>query len=196
VGAIRRLLKRVRERVPDTPLRYLSALLALILITALTWLLVHFHAPRNPALGAAVGFVFIAVILGSAWLGYGPGLMVCVLTSFVVRGLIATPTRNPPINYTQFATLVAISLLVSRVSQVSRRHEAHLRRAAVDLEQRVRERTAEAINAANEVREQAQLLELAHDAILSMDWNGTIRFWNRGAEQMYGWTKEESLGKI
>ena len=47
-----------------------------------------------------------------------------------------------------------------------------------------------------ELREQAQLLNLAHDAILSLDWNGTIRFWSRGAEEMYGWTAAEALGRI
>jgi PAS domain S-box-containing protein len=196
VGAIRRLVKRIRERVPDTPLRYLSAFVALAVITALAYLLIHFHAPRSTALAAVLWFGFFAIILGSAWLGYGPGLMVCVLTSFVVTRVIAPNPRNAQANVTQFATLVAISLLVSRVSEVSRRHEAVLRRAAVDLEKRVRERTADAVEAANAVREQAQLLELAHDAILSIDWNGTISFWNRGAEQMYGWSKEEAIGKI
>src|SRR4051812_9926773 len=122
--------------------------------------------------------------------------MVCVLTSFVVTRLIGTTPRSSSTNFTQFATLVAISLLVSRVSEVSRRHESMLRQAAVDLERRVGERTAEAVDAANAVREQAQLLELAHDAILSIDWDGTVRFWNSGAEQMYGWSREEALGKI
>ena len=36
---------------------------------------------------------------------------------------------------------------------------------------------------ADSLREQAQLLDLAHDAIFSMDWNGTITFWSLGAEQ-------------
>src|SRR5436305_1154992 len=45
------------------------------------------------------------------------------------------------------------------------------------------------------LRDQAQLLDLAHDAILSLDLDGTIRFWSRGAEALYGWRRDEVFGK-
>jgi diguanylate cyclase (GGDEF)-like protein/PAS domain S-box-containing protein len=44
--------------------------------------------------------------------------------------------------------------------------------------------------------EQAELLDLAHDAILVWDLHsGAIQFWNRGAEQLYGWSAAEVLGR-
>ncbi|WP_066426707.1 PAS domain S-box protein [Anabaena sp. 4-3] len=48
--------------------------------------------------------------------------------------------------------------------------------------------------AENQLREQAQLLDLAYEAIFVRDNHNTIRFWNRSAEQLYGWTSAEVLG--
>ncbi|MDQ3855609.1 MAG: PAS domain S-box protein [Chloroflexota bacterium] len=46
------------------------------------------------------------------------------------------------------------------------------------------------------LRAHAQLLDLAHDAILTRDLEtGTIQYWNQGAEEMYGWMKGEVIGK-
>jgi PAS domain S-box-containing protein len=45
------------------------------------------------------------------------------------------------------------------------------------------------------LREQASLLELTSDAIIIRTWSGNITFWNRGAEEMYGYGREEMIGK-
>ena len=50
--------------------------------------------------------------------------------------------------------------------------------------------------AEDRIREQAALLEKARDAILVMDANGLITYWNAGAERLYGWTAEEALQKL
>ena len=95
--------------------------------------------------------------------------------------------------------------------------EEALRQAKVELEQRVVERTAELARVncrlreiieeqertqrqleryADQLREQAELLDLAHDMIFVHDMEGRIIFWNHGAEVTYGWTREQALGQL
>jgi len=45
------------------------------------------------------------------------------------------------------------------------------------------------------LRDQAELLDLTHDAIFVRNMNDVITYWNRGAEKLYGWTAQEALGK-
>ena len=40
--------------------------------------------------------------------------------------------------------------------------------------------------------EQFALLDLAHDSIIVCDMDSRVVFWNHGAEQKYGWTKQEA----
>ncbi|RYY57237.1 MAG: PAS domain S-box protein, partial [Comamonadaceae bacterium] len=68
-----------------------------------------------------------------------------------------------------------------------------------DLEQRVERRTAELSDAfrrvqANEQRIQT-ILEAAQDPFISMDLDGRIIDWNTQAEVVFGWGREEVLGR-
>jgi PAS domain S-box-containing protein len=46
------------------------------------------------------------------------------------------------------------------------------------------------------LRQQAQLLHLSYDAIIVWRKDGGIEHWNRGAEQLYGYTESEALGRV
>jgi PAS domain S-box-containing protein len=44
--------------------------------------------------------------------------------------------------------------------------------------------------------QQARLLDLANDAIIELDArNDTVKYWNPGAEQLYGWSESEAMGQ-
>ena len=64
-----------------------------------------------------------------------------------------------------------------------------------DLEQRVEERTQELRKSEAQFRMRAELLDMATDAIMVRTMDGTIESWNAGAEKIYGWRREEAIGR-
>jgi PAS domain S-box-containing protein len=55
---------------------------------------------------------------------------------------------------------------------------------------------SERMRAEKVLREQAELLDLAHDTIMVRGLDGMIHFWNHGAVEMYGFSKEQATGRI
>jgi PAS domain S-box-containing protein len=45
------------------------------------------------------------------------------------------------------------------------------------------------------LREQAELLDLTHDAMMVRDMGRKIAYWNCGTEHLYGWERWEALGR-
>ncbi len=85
---------------------------------------------------------------------------------------------------------VVPELLRAKVSIFAELHRKRrqLEKLNQELEQRVAERT-------QELKQRADLLDLASEAIMVRDLNGVIRFWNSGAEELYGWSRQEALGR-
>jgi PAS domain S-box-containing protein len=50
--------------------------------------------------------------------------------------------------------------------------------------------------AEDRLREQARLLDLTHDIVFVRDMGDVISYWNRAAEELYGWTRKEALDKV
>lgn len=104
--------------------------------------------------------------------------------------------------------IIGISNVCEEITE-RKQAEIAIQKLNAELEQRVIERTRELTDvnarllvlllekeqAYQLVKEQAQLLDLAHDSIITWDLNSVITFWNRGAESMYGWTKAEAFGQ-
>ena len=43
---------------------------------------------------------------------------------------------------------------------------------------------------------QAELIDLSPDVIIVRRLDGTIAFWSKGAEKLYGWSKDEAVGQV
>ena len=73
----------------------------------------------------------------------------------------------------------------------------HLAFGIGSLRARLERRRAQELarQAAAQLSEQASLLDRTRDAIIVRNPDLTIRYWNKGAEHLYGWTSQEVLGK-
>ena len=87
------------------------------------------------------------------------------------------------------ATPAAVETLSLLAAQVAPALEASrlLEAARAELEERRRNEEA--------LRFQGQLLEAVEHALIALDLDGSIRYWNRAAETIYGWRSDEALGR-
>jgi PAS domain S-box-containing protein len=132
--------------------------------------------------------LFLLAIALTAWYqGTGPALLALLLSSIAFDYFFTVPlytlyvTRSEVPYYVMF---VLFASLVTWFSAIRRRVELELLRARDDLQAEVIERT-----------QQASLLDLTHDTIFVRDMSNSITYWNRGAQELFGWTQGQAIGK-
>ena len=131
-------------------------------------------------------FLF-AVALTAWYAGPGPaavavGLSIAFFDYFFTEPRYTFYVTSADIPY--LIVFIGFALLVAWFSAVRRRVETDLRQARDHLQIEVVERT-----------QQASLLNLTHDAIFVRDMDFAITYWNIGAQELYGWTAEDAIGK-
>src|SRR5271166_2755645 len=162
--------------------RYGLAVLTVAVALVAALLLQHFHFQD-----AAVPLLLLAVALTAWYGGPGPAVLAAVLSLMSVAYFFVPPLHTlyiQPQEYPYFIIFASFAALITWFATIRRRVEADLRQARDKLEIEVAQRT-----------QQASLLDLTHDTIFVRDINGVITYWNRGAEEFYGWTQKEAIGK-
>ncbi|MDH5728080.1 MAG: PAS domain S-box protein [Gammaproteobacteria bacterium] len=64
-----------------------------------------------------------------------------------------------------------------------------------DLEQYQNDLEALVLEQTQQVKTQAYIINEIHDSVTMMDMSGNVLFWNQGAERLFGYTAEETLGR-
>ena len=124
-------------------------------------------------------------------------------------------SKSHPVFWSYTMWPVQEGLLVGTMIQVTETAKRHSDTVAMNealilgsLRQHVLMEEAEQLNAAlqkeicarekiaNELSKKARLLDLTHDAIIVRDMDGHVLYWNHGAEELFGWTREEALGQV
>src|SRR6202521_1886644 len=163
-------------------LRYGLALLSVSVALGASLLLERFQF-RN----VADPLFLIAIALVVWYAGIGPAILAVVLSGLADTYFFIEPIYSIYItrdDYPHFVIFILFALLLTGFAAVRRRVEAELLQARDDLQIAVVERT-----------QQASLLNLTHDTIFVRDMSDIISYWNRGAEELYGWRAEEAIGK-
>src|SRR5580704_6893108 len=162
--------------------RYGLAVLSVSVSLGVALLLERFHF-RNVA-----DPLFLVAIAITVWYaGIGPAILAVVLsgladTYFFIEPLYSIYVTRADLPH--FVIFLLFALLLTGFAAVRRRVEADLVQARDDLQIEVAERT-----------QQASLLNLTHDTIFVRDMSDVITYWNRGAQELYGWTAEDAIGK-
>jgi len=132
--------------------------------------------------------IFLIGIALTVWYaGVGPAILTLVLSTLSFDYFFTLPYHSFRVTRADlpyFLVFILFALLITWFSVLRRRVERNLLQSRDDLQREV------AIRA-----RQASLLNLTHDPIFVRDMNGVISYWNRGAEELYGWTADQAVGK-
>jgi two-component system, cell cycle sensor histidine kinase and response regulator CckA len=137
------------------PRGYLPGLIAFAIafaihIAVLKWVAV---------LAAFVIALYLLVLVYSAWHGYGPGILAVVLVLTVVPYFTRANWQPSKTNWRVVAALVLLDVCVSFASNYRLKVEDALRRTNVELDERVRRRTAELETANRQLEDRAAEIE-------------------------------------
>jgi PAS domain S-box-containing protein len=159
---------------PSAPVRYALAPAATVLAAVVQYALLP-----EPAI-APFGFFYFAIALASWAGGRGPGLLCVALSALVANYLFLSPYRAPSVSgpaLTSTALFFCGSGAVALLCAAFRKALLAAQRMSQDL------------------KRQADLLRLTHEAIFVWRLDGSIESWNRGAADLYGFAAGEAVGR-
>ena len=132
--------------------------------------------------------LFLFAIAITAWYcGPGPAALTVILSGSLFDYFFTEPLYTFYIKASDlpyFLVFLCFASLFAWFSTVRSRIEQELIQARDKLQIEVAERA-----------QQASLLNLTHDTIFVRDMDDVITFWNRGAQELYGWTPLQAIGK-
>jgi PAS domain S-box-containing protein len=174
-----------------------TAIASCFVIVALLWTFPLQHDIAYPFV-----FLFFGAIMGSAWFGG----VVAGLISVAMSGVLVAYFFIPPLysmmvakeSQSFLAAFLVCAVAITIVSSARRRSEGAVRQARDQLEEKVRERTAELERSNEEIRESERQLRMLTEAIPQQIWradiSGNIEYCNQHLLTYTGKVAEDVLG--
>jgi PAS domain S-box-containing protein len=163
-------------------LRYSFAIASVVTAVALALLFRRFDI-RNLELP----LLLFAVSIAAWYTRSGPAVLSIILSIVLFDFFFTEPRYSFYIQSSDvpyFIVFSCLALLVTWFSTIRRRVE----REIVEARDRFQKEAAERSR-------QASLLDLSHDSIFVRDMRHIITYWNQGAQELYGYTAEQAVGK-
>jgi PAS domain S-box-containing protein len=180
------------KRQPSLILRYVAAVGAVAIALL-------FHLMLLPGGETPFMFFWPAVFFAAWYGGFGPGLIATVLSALAADFFLMLPLYSLRLfssaQVTAEAIFLLLGFLISLICERLQRTESAAQEERSRLAAVV-EISADAITCKQEADSQlAAIVESSQDAIISKSRDGTILTWNQGAEQMYGYSASEAVGR-
>ncbi|MCE0498123.1 MAG: ATP-binding protein [Methylacidiphilales bacterium] len=170
-------------------LRFPVCRYALAIVLSLAAILLRYSIEGWTGSGGPMPIFFVIPIIFSAYVGgLGPGLLSTLIAAIGTDYWFIQPVNSlamaRPVDQLQWILLIASGAVITMLVEALHRSQRKVEASLADL-----------IQYQEKMKEQAALLDQARDAIVVRDLKGKVLFWNKGAERMYGWTREEAMGR-
>ena len=160
-------------------------------------------------LAAAIRWQFLGVLeLRATFLTFYPAVAVAALYGGMGAGLVATIVSAALADYfwmepvgqfgiansadlISMVVFLASGTLISYLAEAAYRAQARAHKAEEQSRLAAEREKAEVL-----LQRQAELLHLSYDAIIVWQFGGPIETWNKGAEELYGYSQEEAVGQV
>ena len=146
----------------------LVALLAIALATAI------FIIDTFSPLGIAIAALYALVVVLAARLISRAGVLAVAWGCLVLTGLSYTVQHGVDFESASFVRCLVSLLAIAITTFLALKTQA----------------------AATALHDQAELLDVTHDGVFARTMADVITYWNRGAEELYGWKRAEAVGCV
>ncbi len=167
-----------------------QSVLAVFALAAVT-LACAWYQPAEPQLTTAAPVANFGhrVVFLSLNGSFTAAITVSIIAVVFLQDLAAPPlfslSFNEPLDLIALTSFLTTALVITRLVS---RMRGSLEKLRASLEELGRAERA--------TRQQAALLDLTHDTVVVRDTQDVITFWNRGAQELYGWSAAQAVGRV